>query len=303
MKQLDLEKIAQQMLSELSGISRASENTIEAYSRDLKEFLSFCSENDWFAINKITEKGIRRFIVQLGEKNISKSTISRKLSTIRHFFNFALKNDFIEKNPVAKIPNPKVKRKLPETINIDSYDKIFSFVEENNESPEIEKIKAIFELLYGCALRVSELCTLNISDIDFHSSSVKVLGKGSKVRIVPLGTKSILVLKKYISTLNKKSNTNYLFEDESGNRITRHFVYRIVNKYLSLVTDIDKKSPHILRHSAATHMLDNEADIMAVKEILGHENLSTTQIYTHVSIERLKKAYKKAHPKSEKEAS
>ena len=159
------------------------------------------------------------------------------------------------------------------------------------------KVKAIFELLYGCAFRVSELCSLNIADIDFHSMSVRVLGKGSKVRIVPLGSRSATVIKEYFKG-RSSTGQEPLFKNESGERITRHAVYNIVKHYLSLVTDIDKKSPHILRHSAATHMLDREADIMAVKEILGHENLSTTQIYTHVSIERLKKSYKKAHPKS-----
>ena len=160
------------------------------------------------------------------------------------------------------------------------------------------KVKAIFELLYGCAFRVSELCSLNYADIDFHSMSVRVLGKGSKVRIVPLGSKSAAVLKEYFSSRSSSNGSEPLFKNESRERISRHTVYNIVKHYLSLVTDIDKRSPHILRHSAATHMLDREADIMAVKEILGHENLSTTQIYTHVSIERLKKSYKKAHPKS-----
>ncbi|MEW5843205.1 MAG: tyrosine-type recombinase/integrase, partial [Bacteroidota bacterium] len=128
--------------------------------------------------------------------------------------------------------------------------------------------------------------------------SIRVLGKGSKVRVVPLGSKSAEVLKDYLGTLSAKSHSVPLFVDENEERITRHYIYRLVKSYLKDITDIKKKSPHILRHSAATHMLDNEADIMAVKEILGHENLSTTQIYTHVSVERLKKLYKKAHPKS-----
>jgi site-specific recombinase XerD len=302
LKQLGLKNISDQMISELSGVSRASENTIEAYSRDLREFFAFCEEKNIKTVDSITERTIRHFIIYLGGKKSGKSTISRKLSTLRHFFQFALRNDLIEKNPIAKVPNPKVKRKLPETINIDSYDNIFSLVDKDNDALESLKIKAIFELLYGCALRVSELCSLDIYDIDFHNSSVKVMGKGSKVRIVPLGSKSIIILENYIESLKVKTKISPLFIDKDGNRINRHYVYKVVKKYLR-EENIDKKSPHILRHSAATHMLDNEADIMAVKEILGHENLSTTQIYTHVSIERLKKAYKKAHPKSEKETS
>ncbi|NJD23691.1 MAG: tyrosine recombinase XerC [Melioribacter sp.] len=297
MKQFLIKEILTQMLSELSGVSRASQNTIDAYTRDLNEFITFCNDKEISSLNQITEKTIRHFVIKLSEKGVTKSTISRKLSALRRLFNFALRNDLIEKNPISKIPNPKVKRKLPETINLDSFLEIYRLLDEKGDESSI-KIKAILELLYGCAFRVSELCSLNYSDIDFHSMSIRVLGKGSKVRIVPLGSKSAVVLKEYFKSTASSNGSEPLFKNESGERISRHTVYNIVKHYLSLVTDIDKKSPHILRHSAATHMLDREADIMAVKEILGHENLSTTQIYTHVSIERLKKSYKKAHPKS-----
>lgn len=298
MKQLDLKTVADEMLSELSGITRASENTLAAYTRDINEFVLFCNEKEIVKIDRVTERTIRHFIIYLNENSVTKSTIARKLSSLRQLFMFAIRQEYIEKNPLNKIPNPKVKRKLPEIINIDSYLEIFSLVDKENEVNESRQIKAIFELLYGCALRVSELCSLNLDSIDFYGASIRVLGKGSKTRVVPLGSKSEEVLRAYFDMLTTKSNSAPLFTDEKGERITRHLVYRIVKKYLSKVTDIDKKSPHILRHSAATHMLDNEADIMAVKEILGHENLSTTQIYTHVSVERLKKSYKKAHPKS-----
>jgi len=297
MKQLNLKEVVNSMLSELSGVSRASQNTLDAYSNDMNEFVSFCEQKDISTLEKITEKTIRYFVIYLSEKGITKSTISRKLSALRRLFNFALRNELIEKNPINRIPNPKITRKLPETINVDSYQDIFSFVEENNNPIEVKRIKAIFELLYGCALRSSELCSLNIGDIDFHSRIVKVHGKGSKVRIVPLGDKSKQVIEEYLKSVSSQSGNHPLFADNESRRITRRNVYYIVNKYLQRQA-IDKKSPHILRHSAATHMLDRDADIMAVKEILGHENLSTTQIYTHVSIERLKKSYKKAHPKS-----
>ncbi|TSA26978.1 MAG: tyrosine recombinase XerC [Ignavibacteriales bacterium] len=297
MNQLGIKEILTQMLSELSGVSRASQNTIDAYTRDLNEFIKFCNDREISSFNRITEKTIRHFVINLSEKGVTKSTISRKLSALRRLFNFALRNDLIENNPISKIPNPKVKRKLPEIISLDSFLEIYRLLDEKKDESSI-KIKAILELLYGCAFRVSELCSLNFADIDFHSMSVRVLGKGSKVRIVPLGSKSAVVLKEYFKSTSSSNGSEPLFKNESGERISRHSVYNIVKHYLSLVTDIDKKSPHILRHSAATHMLDREADIMAVKEILGHENLSTTQIYTHVSIERLKKSYKKAHPKS-----
>ncbi len=297
MTQSDLNEILNRMLAELSGISRASQNTIDAYTRDLNEFISFCNDKEINLIDKITDKTIRYFVIRLSESGVAKSTISRKLSAIRRLLNFALRNDLIEKNPISRIPNPKIKRGLPETINVDSYSEIFSLVDIENDFANANKIKSIFELLYGSALRVSELCSLNVGDIDFHTKSIRVLGKGSKVRIVPMGSKSVEVLKVYISSINSFTNSQPLFMDSDNNRLSRHSIYRIVKHYLK-DQKIDKKSPHILRHSAATHMLDNDADLMAVKEILGHENLSTTQIYTHVSIERLKKSYKKAHPKS-----
>jgi site-specific recombinase XerD len=301
MKQFLITEVRDKMLAELSGVVRASENTLEAYTRDINEFILFCFEKDIQVISKVTIKTIRYFIIKLNKQELTKSSISRKLSALRRLFLFAVQNDIIEINPLTKIPNPKVIRKLPEIVNLDSYMKIYRFVKEENEVNEASKIISIFELLYGCALRVSELCSLNIGDIDFYSKSVRVLGKGAKIRIVPLGSKSSDVIKDYLETLSSKSSNQPLFTNDLNERMNRHHIYKIVNKYLTKVTDIEKKSPHILRHSAATHMLDNNADIMAVKEILGHENLSTTQIYTHVSIERLKIAYKKAHPKSEKE--
>jgi len=179
---------------------------------------------------------------------------------------------------------------------------IYRLIDEENEDDYNKRNKAIFELLYGCALRVSELCGLNIGDIDLSEMNIRVFGKGSKTRIVPLGQKSKLIIEDYINSLENPQHDNPLLLYSNNERITRHQVYSIVKKYLSRVSDIEKKSPHILRHSAATHMLDRDADLMAVKEILGHENLSTTQIYTHVSIERLKKSYKKAHPKSQEES-
>jgi site-specific recombinase XerD len=303
MKQHEVVDLFERMLSELSGVKRASQNTIEAYSRDINQFISFCQSHNISEIKKINEKTIRQFIISLGEVLLSKSSISRKLSSLRHLFDYAIRNDLIDKNPIAKIPNPKVTRKLPETINLDSFLEIYRLIDkdfaDNLISTDIAaRTKAIFELLYGCAFRVSELCSLNIGDIDFHDMSIKVLGKGSKFRSVPIGLKSLKVLKEYFNFLRIDKSSQPLFVDKKNERLNRHYVYQLVKKYISRVSDIHKKSPHILRHSAATHMLDRDADIMAIKEILGHENLSTTQIYTHVSIERLKKSYKKAHPKS-----
>jgi len=298
MKQLEIKSVAADMLTELSGVNRASDNTVQAYSRDVYEFVSFCIKSEISDIFKVSERTIRLYVMKLSSSNVEKSTISRKLSSLRKLFEYAVRNEIIEHNPIKKIPNPKSKRKLPETISLDSFLEIFNLISKENNLLEALRIKAVFELLYGCAFRVSELCSLNIGSIDFARSNIRVLGKGSKTRIVPLGGKSSIVIKEYLNSLESRNPSLPLFISKKDERIDRFEVYNLVKKYIGKVSDINKKSPHILRHSAATHMLDNEADIMAVKEILGHENLSTTQIYTHVSIDRLKKSYKKAHPKS-----
>ena len=298
MKSRKIADVIDLVLTELSGISRASQNTIDAYKRDLDHFNNFCVEKKLTNINDISEKHIRLYLMKLSESGLEKNSISRNLSSLRRMFNFAIRNNIIGNNPINKIANPKVRRKLPETVTLDSFLEIYRLLDKEKDVNIIKRNKAIFELLYGCALRASELCALKIGDIDLKRMNVRVIGKGSKVRIVPLGYGSLNVIKDYLDSQSNRTHNEPLFLDSGNKQISRYFVYNLVKKYLTIVTDIKKRSPHILRHSAATHMLDNQADIMAVKEILGHENLSTTQIYTHVSIERLKDSYKKAHPKS-----
>jgi len=283
-------------LAELSGIKRVSQNTLTAYRKDLAQLTDYFKEKEIHSLDKISERIIRLYIVELNELNLSRSSISRKLSVLRGYFSFLEVHDLIEINPISSIKNPKSGRILPEIITLDSFEKILKLLDE--ESRDNTQNKLIFELLYGCALRVSELCNLNFGDIDLNRKSIRVLGKGSKTRIVPFGEKSIKIYKDYLSLIEPLNPSDPLLLSRRGRRIYPRLVSRLVKKYLSKVSDISKKSPHVLRHTAATHMLDNGADLLGVKEILGHENLSTTQIYTHVSVERLKKAHKNAHPKS-----
>lgn len=283
-------------LLELSGVKRVSSNTITAYKKDLSQFSDYLDNKEIREIKKITERVVRLYIVILNEHNLSRTSISRKLSVLRGYFTFLEIHEYLEINPLKEIKNPKTSRKLPEIITLDSFENILKLVEEEGKNKY--QIKLIFELLYGCALRVSELCNLNYGDIDLNRKSIRVLGKGNKTRIVPFGEKSINIYNEYLSSVELTNQFTPLFLSANGNRIYPKYVSRLVKKYLSKVSDVSKKSPHILRHAAATHMLDNGADLLGVKEILGHENLSTTQIYTHVSVERLKKAYKNAHPKS-----
>ena len=290
-----IKEVYSEYIKQIRNIKRYSNNTVISYSNDLKSFLDYCAENSKTDIANISEKLIKSYLMVLSESGLEKISVSRKLASIRGFFKYAYKLNYIEANPASYISNPKSGRKLPEIVPQELI--LNTYLEIDKDQNNAKLYKVIFELLYGCALRVSELCNLNFGDIDIHSKTVRILGKGNKVRITPIGDKSIIVLNEYLS--DKKLNSNDpLLIDRNGNRIYKRMVHRIVNKYLGKVSDLEKKSPHVLRHSAATHMLDNGADLRAVKEILGHENLSTTQIYTHVSIERLKTAYKKAHPKS-----
>ncbi len=289
-----ISQIIEQFLSQLSNIRRYSENTIKAYRIDLFEFHDFCNENSKSDITDITEKLLKKFTIYLTEKNIDKTSISRKLSAVRSLFKYAYRNEIINYNPAVTLPNPKTRRKLPSVVDVNSLE----FLIENDKSDLTIFEKIILELLYGCALRVSELCNLKYRDVNFETSTIRVLGKGNKMRVVPLGSKSIRLLNSYLAEYPISAHTDFLIRNENNEKIYPRLVYRVVNRNLSKVTDVKNKSPHTLRHSAATHMLDNGADLRVVKEILGHENLSTTQIYTHVSIERLKATYKKSHPKS-----
>ncbi len=300
MTTLIIEDIIINYLSELRNIRRVSPHTLKSYQNDLYQFLKFCNEhNNILKLEDISEKIVRKYIMFLNEdEEISTGSISRKLSSLRGLFNFAIRNDFIDENPASNIPNPKIKRKLPEVISVDDYREVFNIIDSTEEVVQARLIKAVFELLYGCALRVSEVCSLNIKDVDFSRKTLYILGKGAKTRIIPIGDLSLQVIQDYVNNIDCSDINRPLFRSRTNKRIYTRLIYKFVNKYLSVVTDISKKSPHILRHSAATHMLDNGADLLAVKELLGHKNLSTTQIYTHVSIERLKQTYKNSHPKS-----
>ena len=283
-------------ISDLTNIKRYSDNTIKSYNTDLLHFHEYCESYSKLNLDQISEKFIKTYLMQLSESGISKRSISRNLASIRGIFKFSYSNNLLDFNPTLNISNPKGEKKLPEIINEGVIDKLYTIIGEQDKDPQLAK--CIIEILYGCALRVSELCNLNFVDVDINSNTIRVLGKGNKTRIVPIGSKSKIIIKDYISDKIFRNSNDAFLVNKYGRRIYSRMVHRLVNKYLSQVTDIKKKSPHIFRHSAATHMLDRGADLRAVKEILGHENLSTTQIYTHVSVERLKSTYKKSHPKS-----
>lgn len=287
-----------------------SENTCRAYLHDLKEFASFIfsswfSENmsktkaDSFRADQIDGLMIRGYLGFLHKKN-KKATIARKLSAIRSFFRELVKHGVILENPVELILTPKQEQTIPAYLPVDDMFRLLDSIKADNLAGL--RNRAIFETLYSCGLRVSELSGMNLFDVDFTKSVIRVLGKGDRERIVPIGRKATEAIKAYRQRLREESgisdDTNApLFLNKNQGRLTVRSIARILDKTAKECGLLAPVSPHALRHTFATHMLDAGADLRIVQELLGHKSLSTTQKYTHVSIDRLMEAYDKAHPR------
>ncbi|MBT3612675.1 MAG: tyrosine-type recombinase/integrase [Flavobacteriales bacterium] len=280
----------------LSSEKRFSEHTIESYATDLKQFTSFLSAEFQIIdeINEISFQIIRTWIASLLEKGINPRSVNRKISTLKTYFKFLIREGELIENPMTKVVAPKSKKRLPVFIEEDQIASLLNEVEF-----EIgfvgQRNKLIIELFYVTGIRLSELINIKISDVDLNNQSIKVLGKRNKERIIPLSSNVVNDLNNFIE--NNQQN-KYLFTNLDGNKLYTKLVYRLVNKYIGEISSVNKKSPHILRHTFATHMLNNGADINAIKELLGHANLSATQVYTHNTIEKLKTVYKQAHPRA-----
>ena len=280
----------------LSSEKRFSTHTTIAYKNDLLQFFNFLKNNypSNTDIQEISFKIIRNYVAFLLESNIKVSSVNRKISTLRSYFKFLVREDYLTINPMLKIVPPKSKKKLPVFVDQESMQSLLTkvcfpkgFIGERD--------KLIIELFYLTGIRLSELVNIKIKHISFDSYYVKVLGKRNKERIIPLSSKIINEISSYIS---KFCLNEYLFTNLKKQRVYNKLVYRVVKKYISKISSIDKNSPHILRHTFATHMLNNGADINAIKELLGHANLSATQVYTHNTIDKLKIIYQQAHPRA-----
>lgn len=291
-------------LQYLSSERQYSPHTIEAYRRDILQFFEYLNYTDSTkkkAIDSINKNDIRNVISGLMRYGISKKSAHRKIAALKSFFAFLYKNNHIRNNPVSGIPLPKQEKVLPKFLQEHQVSEILKKID--TESPYGIRDRAIIELFYSTGIRLSELSSLNLGDIDLHAGIVHVQGKGSKQRIVPIGKCACRALQEYI---NQKENLftvkdkEALFLNRRGTRISNRGIQLRVTKWLSLVSEKNGLSPHILRHSFATHLLDRGADLQAVKELLGHSSLSTTQVYTHLSTTRLKKIYNQAHPRAEK---
>ena len=280
----------------LSSEKRYSKHTIISYTNDINQFRLFLS-NEYQIINDLSEinfQMIRSWIASLLEKGISSSSVKRKISTLKTYFKFLIREGIIKESPMLQIISPKSIKRLPLFVEKDQIESLLNEIEFDDGFIG-ERDKLIIDFFYVTGIRLSELINVKILDIDFDNSYVKVLGKRKKERVIPLSDRIVKELECFIKKYNID---NYLFTNLEGKRVYTKLVYRIVNKYIAKISTISKKSPHILRHTFATHMLNNGADINAIKELLGHANLSATQIYTHNTIEKLKSVYRQAHPRA-----
>ena len=294
----------QLFLKYLQFEKRYSAHTLQAYGKDLEQFAQFLSSTyEVDRIRLISHTYIRAWMVNLVNNRIVPRSINRKLSSLKSFFKFCMKRGFINHNPIAKVIRPKTGKKLPNIVNQQAMAQLLEQLDKEDEQIyEPARDKTIIELLYLTGIRRSELIALKPQSIDWSQKVLKVLGKGKKERLIPLTPNLLKSLENYCIILEKEfgENPNHLFLTAKGKKLYPKLVYLIVKRNLALVSSIEQKSPHVLRHSFATHLSNNGAELNAVKELLGHANLSATQIYTHNTIDRLKSIYEKAHPKANK---
>jgi len=295
-----MEQFIKEFITILRYEKNLSDNTTESYQRDINKLVEFLKKNSITDLDQVDSKIISQFFNIQRKEGLSSSTTARYMTSIKRFFQFLEDNNYIHKNPTITLSKVKISRKLPEVLSFYEVDKIL-------QMPKVDDVaglrdKAILELLYSSGLRVSELINLKVNDLFFDDEIVRVLGKGSKERIVPMGSSAIEWIKKYLlhsrpSLEKKMKSQNHLFLNKKGTKLSRMAIWQIVDKY-SKEAGIEKEvHPHIFRHSFATHLLEGGADLRAVQEMLGHADISTTQIYTHVDRNYIKQVHREHHPR------
>ena len=274
-----------------------SNHTVIAYRNDITSFFEFCM--DEYETKNLTEVGynqIRSWIVKLVDEGISNNSINRKISSLKSFYKFLQKTGQVKTNPLVKHKSLKVAKKVQVPFTSKEINEVIDDLEIGNDFKSFRN-KLIVELFYSTGMRRAELINLKSNTVNFQSKTIKVLGKRNKERLIPLIPSVLKTIENYLIFKKKiVTNTNYLFVTEKGNKIYETLVYRVINNYFSAVSTKVKKSPHILRHSFATHLLNQGADLNSVKELLGHSSLASTQVYTHNSLEKIKQVYNQAHP-------
>jgi len=290
----------QQFIQYLQFEKRYSQHTIISYQNDLEQFCSYLiSSYDSPAITTVKPAMVRSWLAAMkAEEKVSNKTLNRKISTLKSFFKYLMKNDVLQQTPMTTIISPKVSKRLPVFVEENDFKNNFSKLQFSDDF--IGKTERMVLLLfYNTGMRLSELINLKESGIDWSYSHIKVLGKGNKERIIPVSGEVLQELKTYIAAKPiSTAEEAYVFVNAKGKQLQARAVYAFINKHLAQITTISQKSPHILRHTFATHLMNNGADLNAVKELLGHSSLAATQVYTHNTIEKLKEVYKLAHPKA-----
>jgi len=298
-----MREIVEGFLNYIGKEKRFSAHTLVAYSKDLNQFQHHITENlEIASITEVDHHDIRSWIVSILEDDkLQPTSVNRKISCLRSFYKYLMRNEIVVKNPMSKITSLKTKKKLPLFLEQSQMENLLDKMEFGDDFSGVRD-KLIIELLYCTGMRRAELIGLKAIDVNGSKQELRVLGKRNKERIIPLSPQTISLISEYQQVLSshfsETISSKHLLLDDNGKVMSDGFVYRKVNKYLRLVTTIGKKSPHVLRHTFATHMLNNGADLNAIKELLGHANLSATQVYTHNTIEKLKQIYELAHPRA-----
>lgn len=279
---------------------RFSPHTITSYENDLNQFQNFLCDNYDISLEEANHNAIRHWVVTLMEAGTSPKTVNRKMASLRTFYKFLLKREAIKKDPTWKIQSLKTNKALPQFVNEPDITRLLDQCEFADDFFG-KRDQLILELLYGTGIRLSELIGLKASDVNFRSQTIKVLGKRNKERVIPFSKSLGLLIASYQTQKNNTVSSNegdYLLVTDNGEQCYPMLIYRTVKKYLNLFTTIEKRSPHVLRHTFATHLLNKGAELNAVKDLLGHSSLAATQVYTHNSLEKLKTVFDQAHPKA-----
>ncbi len=290
----------QSFLKYLEFEKRSSEYTITSYSCDLEQFILFAQENNVSDVNEIKRKLIRGWVVNLVNANMAPKSVGRKITALKSYFKFLMREGVIDDNPAEGVSVPKVPKKIPTFVRESEMNLLLDeFPFENTYEGLRDRL--ILELFYGAGIRLSELVQLRDYDFDFALGEIKVTGKFNKQRYIPLHKNLLSLVREYIEYRDANFQLvkgGPFFLTKKGQPVYQKLIYRVVNKYLSIVTTLHKKSPHVLRHSFATALLNAGADLNAIKELLGHSNLNATEVYTHSSFEKITDIYKQAHPRS-----
>jgi len=294
-----MEELIEVFLNYLSVERGLSRNTIVSYREDLNTYIDFVKSRSINSLSKTTRNEITDFMFQQKDRGLSANSVARRLAAIRMFYRFLVRERILNNDPTSLIDSPKLWKKIPETLSVNEVEALLS--QPNTKNSQGIRDKAILETLYATGMRVSELVNLKLADVKLEIGFLRCIGKGNKERIIPLGKKAISSLKRFLEVgrpaMLKKKESEFLFLNRFGKKISRQSLWKLIKRYAKLARIKKPMRPHILRHSFATHLLERGADLRSVQEMLGHSNISTTQIYTHINKDRLKSIHRMFHPR------